>query len=225
MKNNFLFSLLAFVLHAGTGYAQTQLSLKSAGGNDAKAEEILEAMSERYQAVPAYKTSFTYTLESSATGAKESYPGELTVKGGKYRLKMGGQEIINNGTTVWTYMKESNEVNISDYEPEEDEIAPNKIFTVYKKGYKSVFTEENKEKGVVYEVVDLIPENRNNQVFKIRLTVSKKDKSIKSMQVFEKNGNRSLYTITKFVPDVAVDDKLFAFDKSQYKDVEIIDLR
>lgn len=190
-----------------------------------KAEDILDAVSKKYKDIPAFKTSFTYTMESTSTGAKESYPGDATVKGAKYRLKMGGQEVINNGTTVWTYMKESNEVNISDYQPDEDEISPTKIFSVYKNGYRYVFNEEIKEKGVAYEVVDLIPENRNSQVFKVRLVVNKKDKMIKSMRIFEKNGNRSVYTINKFTPDDNVDDKLFAFDKSQYKGVEVIDLR
>jgi outer membrane lipoprotein carrier protein len=193
--------------------------------NDERAQEILDAVSKKYKDIPSFKTSFTYSMESTATGAKESYPGDVTVKGSKYRLRMGGQEVINNGTTVWTYMKESNEVNISDYQPDDDEISPTKIFSVYKNGYKYVFNDEVKEKGVPYEVVDLIPENRNSAVFKVRLTVHKKDKTIKSMRIFEKNGNRSVYIITKFTPDVAVDDKLFAFDKTQYKGVEVIDLR
>lgn len=195
------------------------------GQTDPKAGDILDAMSKKYKAIPAFKASFTYTMESEAKKGKEDYTGDITVKGSKYYLKLGNQEVINNGTTVWTYMKESNEVNVSDYEPDEDEITPTKIFTIYKKGYKYTFLEETKEKGVAYEVVDLIPENRNSQVFKVRITVNKKDKSIKSMRIFEKNGNRSVYTINKFTPNVTVDDKLFAFDKSQYKGVEVIDLR
>lgn len=193
--------------------------------NDPKAGEILDAMSKKYQAIPSFKASFTYTTENKATGAKENFPGEIAVKGNKFRLKLGGQEVINNGTTVWTYMKESNEVNISDYQPDEDEITPTKIFNVYKKGYKYTFTEETQEKGVAYEVVDLMPEKKNSRVFKVRFTVNKKDKSIRTVRVFEKNGNKAIYTINKFMVDNNMDDKLFAFDEEQHKGVEVIDLR
>jgi outer membrane lipoprotein carrier protein len=193
--------------------------------NDERAEEILEDVSARYKPIIAFRASFTYTLENTGSGAKESYPGELIVKGPKYRLQLGDQEVINNGTTVWTYMKDAQEVNISNYEPDDDEISPSKIFNIYQKGYKYTFNTEMREKGVTYEVVDLIPENRNSPIFKIRLTISKKDKSLKNMRVFEKNGTRSLYNITKFAPDDTVEDKLFAFDKSKYKGVEVIDLR
>ncbi|MES2733265.1 MAG: outer membrane lipoprotein carrier protein LolA [Bacteroidota bacterium] len=219
MKNTFFFCLVLIFCHLTAITAQAQSST-----NDPKAEAILEAVSKKYKSIVAFHASFLYTLESSGN-TKESYAGDLTVKGAKYRLKMGGQEIINNGTTVWTYMKESNEVNITNHEPEEDELSPAKIFTVYKKGYKYVFTEELKEKGVVYEVVDLIPENRNNQIFKIRLFINKKDKSIKNLRVFEKSGNRSYYTITKFDPDDTIDEKPFVFDKTKYKGIEVIDLR
>src|SRR4028118_1923806 len=120
---------------------------------------------------------------------------------------MGEQEVINNGTTVWTYLKESNEVNISDYQPEEDAITPTNIYTIHKKGYKYVYVEQKKEGGQTYDVVDLTPENKNAQIHKIRLMVNRKDRSVRSFKVFEKNGNRSNYLITKFNP-TEVDDKL-----------------
>ena len=189
-----------------------------------RAAEILDAMSQKYKAIPAFKAQFSYTLESPSTGVNETYKGDLAVKGTKYHLNMGEQEIINNGSTVWTYLKEANEVNISDYEPDEDEISPSKIFTIYKQGYKYAFLEETKEAGQIYEVVELTPEDKTKQVFKVRLTVNKKDKSMRSLKVFEKNGNRYLYTVQKFTP-TEIDDNYFAFDKSKYKGVEVIDLR
>jgi hypothetical protein len=37
-------------------------------------------------------------------------------------------------------------------------------------------------------------------------------------------GNKYLYTVKKFTP-TEIDDNYFAFDKSKYKGVEVIDLR
>lgn len=56
-------------------------------------------------------------MESPTAGINETSEGEIIVQGPKFNLKLSGQEIINNGTTVWTYLKESNEVNITNYEP------------------------------------------------------------------------------------------------------------
>jgi chaperone LolA len=191
---------------------------------DSKAGEILDAVSTKYKAIPAFKALFTYAMENQSAGLKENYSGDITVKGSKFHLKMGGQEIINNGATVWTYLKESNEVNISDYEPDADAITPTNIYTIYKKGYKYTFVEQIKEAGQVYDVIDLTPENKNAQIYKIRLTINKKDRSIKSFKTFEKNGNRYVYSISKFTP-TEIDDKAFVFDKSKYKGVEVVDLR
>jgi outer membrane lipoprotein carrier protein len=210
-------SLILIVILISAGFAHAQY--------DDKALAILDAMSARYKSMPAFKAEFTYALENAANKVNENLKGEITVKGDKFRLKTDGQEIYNNGTTVWTYLTEENEVNISDYEPNEDEITPSKIYTIYKKGYKYAFLEEKKEGNLVYEIVELVPEKKDKQIFKIRIQVNKKDKSIKNWKIFEKSGNKLSYTITKFTPNVTVEDKFFEFDKTKYKGVEVVDLR
>ncbi len=82
---------------------------------DPKALEVLNAMSDKYKSIPAYKANFEYTLNNANEGVNENMQGEIVVKGEKFRLKLGGQEIINNGQTVWTYLAEANEVNIDNY--------------------------------------------------------------------------------------------------------------
>ena len=193
--------------------------------NDPRAEAILDAVSKKYAATPAYRANFTFTVENGASDSKDNYTGDLVVKGSKYRLKAGGQEIINNGTTIWTIIHDAKEVNVSTYEPEADDINPSQIFRIYENGYKYLFLEETRDKGVAYEVIDLIPEKRDQQVFKVRLTIVRADKSIRNLRMFEKNGSRTRYTVNRFAPDPTVDDKTFVFDKSQYKNYEVIDLR
>ncbi|MBX0289935.1 outer membrane lipoprotein carrier protein LolA [Hymenobacter sp. HSC-4F20] len=192
---------------------------------DPKAGKILDQMSAKYQAMKAFKATFTQTLENDAAKVKENLSGDITVSGQKFRLKMSGQEVINNGQTMWTYMKAENEVNISDYEPEDQEISPSQIYTLYKKGYKYAYVQEAKENGEVVDVIELSPEDRNNPVYKVRLKVGRNDKAVKSWQMFKKNGNRYTYKISKFQPNVPVDATTFNFDKSKYKGVKVIDLR
>ena len=101
---------------------------------DPKALEILEAMSKRYKAYTSFEANITSSMTNETEGIKEEFKGKITVKGDKFRLAMDDQEIINNGTTVWTYLPAAKEVNIDTYDPDADEINPPKIYELYKKG-------------------------------------------------------------------------------------------
>lgn len=192
---------------------------------DPRAGKILNEMSKKYQNLKAYSASFTQTLENPGAKIKETMKGDIVVMGNKFRLSMNGQEVINNGTTIWTYMKNENEVNISDYDPSDEEISPTAIYDMYKKGYKYTFVKEEKRGGQTYEVIELTPEERNNPVFKVELVINKADKSLDNWKMFRNNGNRYTYNITKFVPNPAVAATDFTFDKAKYKGVKVIDLR
>ena len=192
---------------------------------DPKAAKILDTMSKKYQSMKAFRAGFVQTLENPSAKIKENMEGDITVSGNKFRLKMSGQEVINNGSTIWTYMKSENEVNISENDPEEQDLSPNKIFTMYKKGYKYAYVGDEKVGNEVCNVIELSPEDKSNPIFKVRMNISKKDNSVKSWKMFKNNGNRYTFTIKNFTPNVPVDANTFAFDKAKYKGVKVIDLR
>ncbi|AYQ34896.1 outer membrane lipoprotein carrier protein LolA [Runella sp. SP2] len=197
-------------------------SLFANAQNDKRAATILDAMSNKYKTMTSFKVAFTYINE----GTKETLKGDATVKGTKFRLKMAGQEIFNDGKTMTTYIKESNEATVNNYDPKEaGDIDPTKVYTIYKKGYKYTFLEEVTEAGKAYEVVELTPEKKDSKVAKLQIKVDKKDKSVKSWKIFQRSGQRLGFKVDSFVPNVKVDDKSFAFDASKYKGVEVIDLR
>jgi len=212
MKKLFFAALL---LIAGSAHAQY----------DPKALEILEAMSKKYKAITAFEANLTSGLSNESEGVSEEFKGKITVKGDKFKLVLDDQEVINNGTTVWTYLPSAKEVNIDNFDPGSDEVNPTKIFDMYKKGFKYLYLADKTEGGVVCEEVDLVPEKKDAQYFKIKMMISKKDKSIQSWTMFDRSGNRYKYTITKFVPNVKVDDSFFTFDVKKYPGVEVIDLR
>lgn len=219
MKNPFSLLLLATVL------ALPGTTLPAAAQQDAKAGKILDQMSTKYQALKAFQATFSQTMENPSAKVKQNINGDIVVSGQKYRLKISGQEIITDGKTTWTYLKNENEVNISDSDPDSQEMSPSQIYTMYKKGYKYAYIQQVQEGGEALDVIELSPENRQNDVFKVRLKVRKKDTSVKSWQIFKKNGNQFTFYIKKFNPNPAVDESTFAFDKAKYKGVKVVDLR
>lgn len=192
---------------------------------DPKALEILEAMGEKYKSLPTYEASFAYALSNDVENVKEEFKGKLTVKGDKYRISLPEQEVINNGVTVWTYLPEVKEVNIDNYDKNSGDINPLKIYEIYQKDFKYLYIQDKTEGGVTCEEIDLVPENKDAQYFKIKLLIKKKDKVIQSLTMFDKGGNRYKYTITKFVANPNVPDSYFTFDTKKHPDVEVIDLR
>ena len=188
---------------------------------DKKSSAILEAMSNKYQKIKSFKAVFTYTPEGG-----KPLKGEATVKGTKFRLKMAGQEIFNDGKLMATYIKETNEVNLQDFDPTATgDLDPTKIYTAYKKGFKYAFLKEQKEGAKSLEVVELTPTKKDSQVNKVQIAVNKADKSINSWTIFQKNGQEVTYKVNEFQPDVAVADTYFAFNAKQYPGVEVVDLR
>lgn len=218
MKTPFLIIALLIGIYANINASKGPVQTPNAS---AKAGLILDAMSKKYAAVTSFNASFTYNTE----GLKEAFKGDVTVKGKKFRLKLAGQEIFNNGQIVSTYIKESNEVNVSNFDPTEEGINPAKIYTIYKKGYKYTFIEEQKAGKNVYEVIELSPEKNASQVTKIRITVDKKDKSVKSWKITTKDGKKQIFKVDKFVALTGISDAHFTFDKSKYPGVEVVDLR
>ncbi len=200
-------------------------SISASAQYDPKALEILDQMGEKYKSIPSYEMNFSATLINDVEKINEEFKGKLTVKDDKFHMVLPEQEVINNGATIWTYLPEAKEVNIDNYDPNSDDINPFKIYEIYKKNFKYLYLQEKTENGVLCEEIDLVPEKKDAQYFKIKMFIGKKDKTIKGITMFDKGGNRYKYTVTKFTPNSKVEDSYFHFDPKKYPGVEVIDLR
>jgi outer membrane lipoprotein carrier protein len=192
---------------------------------DPKALEILDAMSKKYKSFTAFEANLSVALTNDVEKIKEEFKGKITVKGDKYKLSLPEQEVVNNGSTIWTYLPDAKEVNIDNVDTKADEVNPSKFYEIYKKGFKYLQMEDIIENSIPCNVVDLVPEKRDAQYFKIKMNISKKDKSVLSFTMFDKSGNKYKYTISKFSPNAKIDDAVFAFDPKKYPGVEVVDLR
>lgn len=207
------------------GLLALSMALSASGQYDPKALEILEAMSKKYKSIPIFEANIACTLTNDVDKVNEEFKGKITVKGDKYRMTLPEQEVINNGATIWTYLPEAKEVNIDNYDPNSEDVNPSKMHEVYKKGFKYLYLQDKTEGGVMCEEIDLVPEKKDAQYFKIKMFINKKEKTIQSFTMFDKGGNRFKYAISKFTVNPKVEDSFFAFDPSKYPGIEVIDLR
>jgi outer membrane lipoprotein carrier protein len=190
---------------------------------DPKAKSVLDQMSKKYQEIPAFSAVFTQTLENKMEEINDSFKGEIVVRGEKFMVDVAGQVIINNGETVWTYLEDANEVTINNYDEESSEMNPSKIYNAYKEGYKYLYMAG--EGTAQYHVIDLVPEDRDNPFYKIRMKIDKKTGLLDSWSVFDRAGNIFNYAVTEFKVRNDIKDAYFTFDTSKYPDVEVLDFR
>ncbi len=195
--------------------------------NDPKAKAVLDAVSKKVTSLKSLKADFSLNLTGGKGGkVTDTKKGTVTLKGQKYRVLLSGQEIICDTKTIWTYSKESKEVNISNYNPAEQTINPAKLFTnFYDKEYKYSYKGERKEKGKNCDVVELTPTNNSKQFSKIELMVDKATSMIVGGNITEKNGNKYQYSVSNFVPNANVPDTYFTWNPKEHPGVETVDLR
>ncbi|TSD67431.1 outer membrane lipoprotein carrier protein LolA [Inquilinus sp. KBS0705] len=223
MKKLFLYLVLSVV--TVNAFAQ----------KDADAKLILNKLSKQYKTYDAVKTDFTLTVDNAQANINETQTGTLISrsKANKYKVTIYGagkkagvaQEIISDGKTQWTFLKDANEVQIGDADNSDEGFNPAKIFTIYESGYKYIYTGLQKVAGKTYQVIDLTPTDEKKTFFKVRLMIDKVKNQLSSALIFDKNGSKYKYTLRTFTPNVKVTDATFAFDKKAYPGVELVDLR
>jgi outer membrane lipoprotein-sorting protein len=195
--------------------------------SEAKAKVILAEVSKKYRSYDVIKTEFSDTLENPEAKIKEVQAGTLFVKSklNKYKVILKGQELISDGKSQWTYLKADKEVQVSEVDNSADALNPAKLFTIYEKGFKSVYTNDTKVNGKMVHNIDLSPTDTKRSFFKVKLQIDKLNKQIVNAIIFDKNGNRYTYSIKTFTPNIKVPESTFAFDAKLYPGVEVVDLR
>lgn len=192
---------------------------------DKKAKELLDAAYKNINDLKSLKADFT--LELKGGGMNDTKKGTFYMKGPKYRVAIAGQEIICDNETVWTIVKATNEVQVTEYNPDAQTVSPSKLFTEnnYDKDYNYKYIGERKIKGKVCDIIELTPKTKDKQFSKVQMSVDKA-KTIKGGQVWEKNGNTYRYDLTSYTANSpSVTDATFTFDPKKHPGVEVIDLR
>lgn len=195
--------------------------------SEVKAKEILAEVSKKYRSYDVIKTEFSYMLENPEAKIKETQTGTLFVKSkvNKYKVILKGQELISDGKNQWTYLKADKEVQLSEVDNSADALNPAKLFTIYEKGFKSLYVNDSKVNGKTLHNIDLSPIDTKRSFFKVKLQIDKLTKQIINAVIFDKNGNRYTYSIRTFTPNIKVPESIFAFDSKLYPGVELVDLR
>lgn len=222
-----LFRLIAASFFALVVYVTGTAQNKSMGQSDANAKKILDAVSNKFKTYKGVQAAFSFTTEDAKGKIQGTKKGTLLMKGTKYRVTLtGGQDIFCDGVNIWTYDKAANEVTLSKFDPSQNTITPQKLFTnFYDKDFLYKLNGEKKQGGKTLQEIELTPYDKTKPFFKVYVWVDKATQSIYSTKVMEKSGNRYTYTVSSLNGNANLQDAQFVFDKKKYPGVEVIDLR
>ena len=189
-------------------------------GQDDKANDILKQLSENTRSYETMDVDFDFNFVNLSQDINEAQKGNIKIHKNKFRLNLNQQLIISDDSTQWIFLKESNELQIMEYDSEDDMLSPNKLFTIYENGYKSNYVETTESN----HIIDLFP-IESNEFKNIQIQVDIDKIQLKKIILFDKNGGSFSYVITRFETNNDLASELFKFNVEDYNDVEIIDLR
>ena len=189
-------------------------------GQDDKSNEILKQLSANTKSYTFMDVDFDFNFINITQEINENQQGNIKISNNKFCLDLNEQIVISDDSTQWIYLKESNELQIMEFDSEDEMLSPNKLFTIYENGYKNQYIELKDNN----HIIDLFPVE-SNEFKNIQLHINKDKIQLNKIILFDKNGGSFSYTITKFITNTNFDDNLFKFNTEEYPDLEIIDLR
>ncbi|MGQ1890589.1 LolA family protein [Thermophagus sp. OGC60D27] len=191
-----------------------------------KAGNILDQVSKMIQSCNSIKADFTFIMENTQADISDSHQGTILIAGDKYKASVMNVDSYYDGQTLWTYLKEVDEVNISNPDPsDETTLSPSTIFNLSKKGFRYIFAGEETLKGEKVNIVDLFPEERDKPYSRIKVYIKVKNNHISKITQIGKDGNNYTIDITSMETNVPFDAGMFVFDPASHPNVEIIDMR
>lgn len=177
-----------------------------------------KACLDKATAIVSNQGGITARFTLSSQGAVGRTSGTISVKGARFVATTPQTTVWFNGKTQWSYMKSTNEVNISTpTEAQRLSMNPYSLMTMYRQGYNLSMTNE----GGAY-VVHMKATDTKRSVSEAYVTVSK---GYQLQKIRMKQGSRWTTITISGIQRKNLSDNIFTFNKKSHPTAEIIDLR
>lgn len=179
------------------------------------ANKILDKTASTLKSAGNVKIGFTLTADGN-TGN-----GYIKLQGRKFVVNMGGNISWFDGTTLWNYVKKNEEVNV--VTPSQDEIAkmnPYAFLGFYKNGYTAKMGNSTANE---YEVK--LAGQQSSAYSSVVLRVNKSSYEPTYIRMVSSKGNTTEVRCNSFLKNQKYTDATFKFNKKNYPNAEVVDLR
>jgi outer membrane lipoprotein carrier protein len=194
---------------------------------DPEAKKILDRVSAKNKNYTTIQTKFVLTIENRRENKKSSTSGFLKTKGPKYYMESFGTKVYYDGTTLWSYTEDNNEVTISEPDTASGDFIenPSKIFDFYNHDFKYKLVGETKvDIGWVYEL-DLFPNNLDQPYSRFKVYVKRDTDELSMIKAIGKDGIDYTANLKDTKYNEPIPDASFIFQPEKHKGIEIVDMR
>lgn len=195
--------------------------------SDDKALDILSKLAGKSDAYSEFYTEFTFRVESKKDSNTNSFGGEMWYKDGDYRLDINETVVYSDGETNWTYLKDIEEVNITEnMEDESSLIDPHYLLNNYETAFKCRFISDKFEHNRPLYEIDMYPVDIESATYsRLKLFIDKAKNELFAFVYMGKDGTDYRITMKKTDISSAIPDSVIHFSKDAYPNAEIIDMR
>jgi len=158
-----------------------------------------------------------YKIINQESGINENENGTITIQGDAYKIVLPDQNITSDGKSVWTYMPDNEEVNITE---DDGSMSPLKLVEMYKHN-KTSFSKSDKGKGL--RIIEIT--NSENKAEQITVIVDENKNEIQSFTITDNEGNKHVVTLKEYHYDKTLGKNFFTPTETDYNGAEIIDMR
>ena len=188
-------------------------ALMSMGSFAQSAKAVLDKAAATITAQSGVKANFKMTTANGSTS------GTIAIKGKKFYATTPQAKVWFDGKTQWTYLKNNDEVNVSNpTEAQLQAINPYNFIHLYKRGY----TYTMNTAGTDY-VIHLVANSADRKIKELFISVNKKTYQPKQVKMLQ--GKKWTTFDINSIKKESIPDSQFRFNAKDFPKAEVIDLR
>ena len=189
------------------------------------AKTILDNASSAFSKAGGINASFTILQQDAKAKNTYTQDGTASIKGNNFKFEVPDGITWFDGKTQWVMAKGSDEVNISNPTGEElAAISPTALLGMYKKGFTLNYKGQFTDMGKSVDRVEMIPQKKS-EISKFEVNINKQNNQITSITIHNTDSTKTILQIKKYQTGVNLPDSTFLFNKKDYPEIDIIDLR
>ncbi len=196
------------------GLMMLVVSMNLAMGQSEDPKAVLDKMSSVYKAMPGFHISFTQKVINESE-VVDRFNGSADVSKEQFIIRFRDQHIYCNGTIIWTYLTESQELTIANFDPEDSFINPTNIYDIYKEGFTYDYKRQENLGGELVHVIELISTDEDSDFTNIIMYIGKDDSYLKAWDLIDYDGIKTSFEVSEFKPNQTYGAKHFVFDYSK----------
>lgn len=204
------------------GAVAAALAIQPAPAKDAKAQELLSKLQARIASMGDYRITFKVYAEGNPV------EGVFNVSGRKFRIVSDGFDVIGDGKVRYEINHGMAEVAIDNMDSTDINILtnPTRAFEFASVGFEPVYEGEVTVNGIKCDQIYLTPSGNNVTITGVMLAVSRAT-GLPVRMIYGLDGieDEVMVSIVKFEGGLHIPSADFRFDRTKYKDYEVVDFR